>query len=519
MKTDFFKSNLGAILLLLFIAGALFVNLGNLPLFDEDEGAYAEVTREMLETGNFLTPRLEGKPFFHKPPMIYWTQALSVRLFGLNEFAFRLPSAIASLVWAVLLFYFVRRYVGRQTAWFAAFFLVTSIQTGVITKAAIADALLNLFICLTMFAIYAHFKTGKRRYMLAAFLGMGLGFITKGPIALAIPVVVSFIFYLLNKRFTEWLKTAFNPLGWFLFLIIALPWYLALYAEYGAHFVREMFLVHNLGRFQGAMEGHSGPIFYYIPVVILGLMPFTIILLSAFAKIKRQWQNELGRYLIIWFAFVFILFSLAGTKLHHYVVYGYVPLLIFMAQRVDKIKNGAWLVAPGIIGLAILLVLPTVATFVIPLIHDDFAKLVVAGAMAQYGLGIKIAVAITLAATIFLGFSRRLDNRLKTVVLGLLLIVFGNGFLAPMVAGIMQQPVKEAALLAKKNNYAVVMWAMNYPSFNVYYGRTVLRHTPQPGDIVITKASKLNAFKAHEVIYEKHGVVLTRVEKFHYDGD
>ena len=127
MKTDFFKSNLGAILLLLFIAGALFVNLGNLPLFDEDEGAYAEVTREMLETGNFLTPRLEGKPFFHKPPMIYWTQALSVRLFGLNEFAFRLPSAIASLVWAVLLFYFVRRYVGRQTAWFAAFFLVTSI--------------------------------------------------------------------------------------------------------------------------------------------------------------------------------------------------------------------------------------------------------------------------------------------------------------------------------------------------------------------------------------------------------
>lgn len=519
MKSDFFKSKRGAVCLMLFVALALFVNLGGLPLFDEDEGAYAEVTREMLATGNFITPHLEGKPFFHKPPMIYWTQAVCVRLLGLNEFALRLPSALASFFWALMLFFFVRRYVGRQTAWFSAFFLVTSIQTGLIAKAAIADALLNLFITLTMFAIYAHFKTGKRRYVLAAFLGMGLGFMTKGPIAVAIPLVTSFIFYLLNRRSGLWLKTVFNPMGWVVFLAVALPWYLALYAEYGANFVQEMFLVHNLGRFQGAMEGHSGPIFFYVPVVILGVLPYTILLFSAFSQTKRQWQDELGRFLIIWFAFVFVLFSLAGTKLHHYVVYGYVPLMIFMAKRVDKIKSGGWLVAPGVIGLAVLLVLPTVATFVIPLIRDDFARLVVTGAMADYGLGIRIVVAITLAVVIGLGLLKQIDMRLKAAVLGLLLVIFGNGLLAPLVAGIMQAPVKEAALLAKRNNYDVVMWAMNYPSFNVYYGRTVLRHTPRPGDIVITKASKLDAFKAHEIIYQKHGIVLTRVEKFHYDGD
>lgn len=511
MKSDFFQSSRGLILLGAIVLASLFVNLDGVPLFDEDEGAYAEVTREMLESGDLLTPRLEGKPFFHKPPMIYWTQALSVRLLGLNEFAFRFPSALASLAWAVVLFQFVRRFVGRQPAWFAPFFLITALQTSIIARAAIVDALLNLLITLTMFAIYTSFTSGRRRHVLLAYACMALGFLTKGPIAVAIPAVVSLLFFLFQRRFRDWVHMAFHPMGWALFFIIALPWYVALMASYGWSFIQEIFLVHNIGRFQGAMEGHSGPIFYYIPVILIGLLPYSPFLFKAFADIRQQWRESLGKFLILWFLFVFVLFSLAGTKLHHYIVYGYVPLLIMMARSVSKMKSAGALLAPTAAFLVLLWMIPWLASWALPFIHDDFAKIVIEEALGDFGTPYRIVVGLVLAAVIILGFWGRIGLPSKTVALGVLLLLLVNGYLMPKLAGIMQDPIKTAALMAKEKNYSVVMWQMNKPSFNIYYGRQVLRRTPRSGDVVITKANKLKDIKDHQVLFEKYGIVLTKV--------
>jgi 4-amino-4-deoxy-L-arabinose transferase-like glycosyltransferase len=304
-----FGTNRGILLLTAIVLAALFFNAGAIPLFDEDEGAYAQVTQEMLRGGDLVTPRLGGELFFHKPPMIYWTQALSVVVVGTNELAFRLPSIVASMAWAVLLFLFVRRHLDQPTAGLAVFMLVTAMQLSLITRAAIADALLNLFITLTMFALFNYFRAPKKRLILVAYIGMALGFMTKGPIAVVIPVAVSGLFFLSQKQFKTWLRVMFHPAGWAVFLIIALPWYLVLINTHGWHFIREIFLVHNLGRFRSPMEGHSGSVAYYVPVVLVGLLPFTTLLIQALGRIRLALETFSGSIpvAVVWIRLHFLL--------------------------------------------------------------------------------------------------------------------------------------------------------------------------------------------------------------------
>ena len=512
MTERFFNSSAGIVTLAVIVFACLFIQLGSVPLFDEDEGAYAEVSREMVETGNWLVPQKEYKPFFHKPPMIYWTQAISIKLFGVNEFSFRLPSALASTAWAFCIFIFVRRFIGSSVAWMSVFFLVTALLTNIVAKAAIADALLNLFITTTMLALYTHYETGKRNWLIVAYAGMALGFMTKGPIAIAVPVIVSALFYLIQKRFKLWLKMVINPLGWLIFLAIALPWYFALIAEFGMDFVGEIFLVHNLGRFQSAMEGHSGPFFYYIPVIILGLLPFSTIVFASFWKIKEQWRSDLGRFLILWFGFVVILFSAAETKLPHYVIYGFVPLLIFMAQTAMTLRRPLLLTLPPLLFSLFVLILPFAAEKSLPYVTDEFSRIVINGALSEFGCFHYLISAIALLILLFIAFFRPLNITQRSIFTGIVFIGLTSFYLMPKVAGIMQEPLKTAALLAKDKGYEVVMWKMNYPSFNVYLGKPVLRRTPLPGDVVITKVNKLSKLGNHHILFQKHGFVLTQVE-------
>ncbi len=477
MISDFYNSAKAAILLGTILVIGLFYNLGGVPLFDEDEGAYAEVTREMLDRGDFVVPHLEGTPFFHKPPMIYWTQAVCVHLLGLNEFSLRLPSALASLLWATILYLFLRRHTDAQSAWLAPFFLITALQTGIIAKAAIADALLNLFIAATMLALFEYISSGRKIFLWSSFGAMALGFLTKGPIAVVIPAVTGTLYFLTEKQFKRWLRMAIDPIGWLIFLVIVLPWYISLYYEFGGLFVREMFLTQNVGRFRSAMEGHSGPFFYYIPVIILGMLPYTTLLFLALRDVKRHWRDSLGRFLILWFACVFILFSIADTKLHHYVVYGYVPLFIFMSKVILKEKRVGILLAPAAIFLFLLELLPLIADSVVPYISDVFAKTVVAGAITEFTASYYIIVGLSLSVVIATSILPKITPQTKLLITGLVFAILINGYIVPKAGAITQTPVKSAALLARQKGYEVVMWQMNYPSFIVYYPENRIKRT------------------------------------------
>jgi 4-amino-4-deoxy-L-arabinose transferase-like glycosyltransferase len=499
------------LLLAAIVLFSLFAGLGSVPLFDEDEGAYSEVTREMLQSGDFVTPRLNGETFFHKPPMIYWAQAASVRLLGLNEFALRLPSALASLAWLLLLFGFARRYFSGAVAWYAVFFTATSLQTGIVAKAAIPDALLNLFITLAMFRIYTYYRYQRKRDIYLTFVFMALGFLTKGPIAILIPFVASGVFFGLKGRWALWFKAIFNPLGWGLLLLIALPWYVALYLQHGRGFIDEIFFTQNVGRFQTSFEGHSGSVLYYIPVILIGMIPHTAFLIKAATRGRALLKDELNLFLAIWFVFVFILFSLAGTKLHHYILYGYIPLFLFMAQAVGDLRHRANQLVWPLGFIAVLFFLPQIAALVQPRITDEFAGQVLAGALSNFGWGYQALMGLTLMILGSLLFIKRVPEMARTVIVGVAVITAVNFGAVPVAGRIMQQPVKEAALMAREKGYAVNMWQASYHSFSVYRQGLVAKGMPRNGDIVITKINKLKDVHQYEVLYQKHGIVLARI--------
>jgi len=507
LNRNLLLAGLGLIVFLCFFAG-----IGSGPLFDVDEGAFSEATREMLVSKNYLTTYLNGALRFDKPILIYWLQLLSVKSFGINEFAFRLPSAISAAFWALTIFLFVRRERNETEAVWATALMATALQVSIIAKAAIADALLNLCLAVTLLSIYRYWRHGKRSAIYLAFAAMGFGVLDKGPVAILIPVVVSFLFFLVQKDLKRWFKLALNPAGIALFLVIALPWYVLEYLDQGQAFIEGFFMKHNVSRFKGSMEGHSGSLFYYLPVVLIGLMPSTGLLFRVFSKLRSRWSDPLWQFCLIWFAFVFIFFSLSGTKLPHYMIYGYTPLFILLGIELAEVDR-TWLLAlwPAAL-LLIFAALPLVLPQVLPSIESRFVQAQLQGLLAEMAANHFSLLMIAAAAfCLLLQFAPPLTPPLRFIIGGALLTLSFNFIAMPMAARVMQQPVKEAALLAREKGLKIVMWKVYYPSFLVYSGSFAERREPLPGDVVLTSIDRLDKLGPVERLYGKHGIILVRM--------
>lgn len=489
-----------------------FFQLGSVPLFDLDEGAFTEATREMLASGNYLTTYLNGAPRFDKPILIYWFQALSVTLFGLNEFALRLPSALAATAWVGVLYLFTRRYYDRSVAVMAAFFMATALQITIIAKAAIADALLNLFIAATMFMIYLYYTERKKLHLYAVFALIGLGVLTKGPIAILVPGAVTLIFFAIKKELGFWAKSLFNPVGLLIFAAVAGPWYVLEYLDQGQAFIDGFFLKHNVNRFSGSMEGHAGSLLYYVPVLLVGTLPYTSLLLKAIRNIRNWVTDDLHLFFTIWFLFVFLFFSFSGTKLPHYVIYGYTPLFVIMAMHIGRLRSDALMVLPLLLLFGLLLFLPEIAEAVRPHVKDPYARQIMQSAPAEFGLTYRLYIGGALAVLVALLFMKRLERIYKLIVLGLVSTVAVNGAVIPAYARIAQAPIKEAAMIVNERGYDVHLWRLNMPSFLVYTEKIAKRDQPEAGEYVLTKRRHLEeTFAAYDLIYEKHGIALAKI--------
>jgi len=490
---------------------SLIPTLAGTPLFDEDEGYFAEVSWEMLETGNLITAHLNGTPEYDKPILIYWLQAASFRVFGLNEFAARLPSAVATFLWVMALYGFIRRYLNHRTAFLSGLFLISAVQITITGKAAISDALLNLFLALTMFRFYDYVHRRNVRCLYAAFLYAGLGFLTKGPVAVVVPAAVGFLFCLFQRRLSLWLRAVFNPVGILIFLAVALPWYVLEYLDQGDAFIRDFFFKHNLERFQSPMEGHGGSFLYFIPVVLIGTLPHSGLWIPMVSRLKSWWRQPVLMFGMIWFGFVFLLFSLAGTKLPHYIIYGYTPLFILYALTFQEIEKFRAYFLPVVLFLLVLTVLPALVPVAAPFVTDPFAVLVMASAPEYFGLSYYLICGGLLILLVAVFYLRRPERTKFALLVSIAVLIVINLALMPRVGALMQGPVKEAALIARQRNYDVVMWGYYLPSFIFYSGKFVAQRNPAAGDILITKRTHLEELKAYEVIFEKNGIVLAKV--------
>ncbi|EIC21054.1 ArnT family glycosyltransferase [Thiorhodovibrio frisius] len=502
-----------------------FWQLGGSPLYDLDEGAFTEATREMLASGNFITPHKNGQPRYDKPVMIYWLQAGSVALLGLNEFALRLPSAIAASLWLLALWLFVRQRLDTETATAAALVMALSLEIGLIGKAAVADAVLNLFIALAFFDVYRYRlarladSPRARGLLWRVYLWLGLGFLTKGPVAVFFPLVVSLL-YALTMGWREvkiWLGAVFEPRGWLVFLAVAAPWYLAIYLDNGLGFFQSFFLKHNLGRFGGVIHGHEGFPGYYLAMLPLVILPFSGWLLAVLPALRRIWVDPFDRFLLLWFLTVLLVFSFSSTKLPHYLVYGLTPLFILLARYRERLRNRWLALLPAVVLVLVLLALPLVLG---PLaeqanrLHEialfELGREVLDG---FYVLGILSALALLIG----LFLAHRVALWQRVVLAGVIQTLVVYGLLVPRVFEVMQAPVKEAALLARQLDAPTVVYHTSMPSFSVYRQAITPDRDPEPGDLVFLRIDKLERLRELyppeqlETLYQRGAVALVRV--------
>jgi len=508
----------------LILAMAVFVGfywqIGTMPLFDLDEGAFTTATREMFLRHDFITPYLNTVPRFDKPILIYWCQAASASLFGFNEFAFRLPSALASTAWVWLIYRFVRLVTDDKRAFFAALIASTSLMTTVIGKAAIADALLMLFITGAMFAIFRHWQTGRRSWILWAFVSMAFGFLTKGPVAVVIPAAVSLLFYASTGRLGGWWWAVIDWRGWLLFLLIASPWYILEYLQQGQAFIDGFFLKHNIGRFDAAMEGHSAGFWYYPVVTFVALLPFTGAVVRALGDLRQDWaggllRNELddagalNRFGWLWFGFVLLLFSFSGTKLPHYLNYGLVGLIMIMAGHLPEIRQRLLHLLPVWIVLVLLLALPGLVDLFIDRIHPAYVQDMLADRGKYFGWSWYVPLALFLILSLWVATRRNIPLSKIMVPVALSFSLVMNGMLLPVVGALQQGPIKQAGLIAHALPGPAMMIGINTPSFGVYAGKILVRRDPQPGDLILTRKRRAEKMDG-KVLFARGGVVLLR---------
>jgi 4-amino-4-deoxy-L-arabinose transferase-like glycosyltransferase len=490
------------------VIASFFLCLGTAPLFDVDEGAFSQATMEMFQRGDFLSTYLNGIPRYDKPILVYWLQAACVLVLGPDEWAFRLPSAICATLWCFLVFLFARAAYGVNAGLAAAACAASSVGVFIIGRAATADALLNLLIAASMFAAWLYLQRGERKWLYGLFAAMALGVLAKGPVAILVPGAVTLLFCLLRKTPKVWLRMVFDWRGIALFLLIAAPWYVVILYKEGWPFVEGFIMKHNVQRFSQPLQSHGGSLVYYFPVVLVASLPHTGLFLRIFLKLKTLWQDDLQCYLLLWFAFVFVFFSLSGTKLPHYVLYGMSGMFVLIGLQATQGPSRWWLAVPVALLFAFLLALPWGIETAASRTSDAYYREALSG--IQFSTLYNVFVVAVALFLLWLIVRPRVDTPYKLAATGALTAATLAGLVVP-VLGSIQEPVKAAATLARERNYDVVMWGINAPSFSVYFGRSTAIRTPRAGDVVITRSRRLGELPAYDSISERQGVALVRI--------
>ena len=326
-----------------------FCLLGSRSLNEPDEGRYSEIAREMIETGDWLVPHLWYLPHLDKPPMTYWLVAASMKLFGQNEWAARLPVALAGVSGVCAAFLLGCSLGGRRVGFWSAVILQSSLLYFAMSRMLTPDILVTQFIAWAMYFFWrswaaAKAESGKRKaeivwWQLAGWVAIALGFLTKGPIALAIPLV-AFVTLAIFRRREAFGKTLLAGLiaGFALFLLLAAPWFLAVFQRVPelAHY---MILGQAAGHLLGTtIKNRPGNPFYFFGILAAGLLSWTFLIgwlwrRTEISNLKSQISKDGWLLLNVWAIFTFALFSLSHAKLPAYILPIFPALAVMLALR------------------------------------------------------------------------------------------------------------------------------------------------------------------------------------------
>ncbi len=359
---------------LILVGGiAFFWHLGSIGLIDETEPLFAEASRQMYTTGDWITPFFNGKTRFDKPALIYWCQAIAYSIFGVNEWAVRLPSAIAAMAVISLAFYTVQWQLAKQDALEQVFrpsrrWLTAGVVAAVMAlnpemivwgRTGVSDMLLTGCIgsaLLCFFLGYASQEGSEigdreqgghgeyhtphtpptvpnphlpKKWYLACYVLIAGAILTKGPVGIVLPGLIISAFLLYLGKFREVMREMRLLLGMLIILVLSLPWYVLVTWRNGWNYINSFFGYHNIERFTEVVNGHTAPWYFYFLVVLLGFAPYSVYLPLSMARLKFWQRNywcsqersqQLGLFAFFWFVSIFGFFTIAVTKLPSYVL-------------------------------------------------------------------------------------------------------------------------------------------------------------------------------------------------------
>ena len=417
-------------LLLIVAAFTWFGPLDYNALIRPDEGRYAEIPREMVSTGDWNTPRLNGIKYFEKPALQYWATAVAYEVFGEHNWTARLWSALTGFLGILLVYYAGLRLFGRDAGLLAALVLGGSFLYVMLGHINILDMGVSFFMSVTLVALLLAQREGisaqqNRWWMVVCWAGMALSMLSKGLIGVALPGAVLVLYTLIQRDWGLW-KRLHLGIGTLIFLAIAAPWFITVSID-NPEFPWFFFVHEHFMRFLTTVHGRVHPWYTFIPVVMLGVLPW---LVPMFDSLWRSWKTDTPtrgqfaprRMLLIWIVFIFLFFSKSDSKLVPYILPIFPALALLIGDRLTRIsgKTLFW-------QLIIMLPIALAAIVFAPLAVRAGSVSVPASLYANMVPWIQAAGASWLAGTLLaLWFARREQVRAAVIALGLAGLLTGQ---------------------------------------------------------------------------------------------
>ena len=376
-------------LLIVLIGSILFIPfIGKVHLFDWDEINFAEAAREMLITKNYTSVQIDYLPFWEKPPLFIWLQAISMKIFGVNEFAARFPNALCGIVTLLCLYRTGKRIFNEQFGVLWVVIYCGTFLTFLYFKSGIIDPVFNLLIFLSVYYLsFMSLKTFAKRnkYLIISGIFLGLAILTKGPVALLVLILCALVVWIVS-RFKTFLTIKELLLFALVVFLVGMSWFGIEMYHNGFWFI-STFITYQIRLLQTQDAGHGGPFFYHWIVLLLGCFPASIFAIKGIISKQSGTEEQLNfrKWMLVLFWVVLILFSLVKTKIVHYSSLCYFPLTFLATYAIHYLLQGytEWkrfysigIVVIGVLIGSVLVALPYLMMIkdrFIPLIKDPFA--------------------------------------------------------------------------------------------------------------------------------------------------
>jgi 4-amino-4-deoxy-L-arabinose transferase-like glycosyltransferase len=420
------------LIVLAVVCGFLFFyGLGAFGLVGADEPRYAQVAREMVERNDWITPTLGHQPWLEKPVLLYWEEMAAFRIFGVSDWAARIPSAFSTSLMILAIYLFLRRFRPGSEMDGA---LMTASSAAVLgfARAAATDMPLAANFSIALLAWYTWHESHERRWLVVGYAFLGLATLAKGPVAVGLLALILLAFAAVRKNWRLITQTLWLP-GIAVYLVVTLPWFAAVQLR-NPEFFRVFILEHNLARFGTNLYRHQQPFWYFLPVALLGLLPWVVFAIASVAETVRGWKAE-GRnifdgengfdvFLLLWLAIPIVFFSISQSKLPGYILPALPAATLLVASYVRR-RIGSGHSASKIVLLfhALIAAIIVIPCFLISYIVQVHRLPWGRGTLVAGVLGLVIAVGIFVALCSRFGLGLLHFTTLVPVVLGVAAIL------------------------------------------------------------------------------------------------